>query len=291
MGLPLDTNLGVFISEEIEADVQTTDRHGFQIGQQLDFAETFLLSYGFRYEKTRTIRTDPTRSGGEEERLSLAPLNVTLSRDTRDNFIDATSGWFTSHALDYATPKLGSESAFLRYFGQTFRYFPLSAPRPVPLSGGRQLKPRFVYAVGARIGLIAGFEGGSVTDPVNGASLVPLSEKFFSGGGTTVRGFRQDTLGPVDANGNPEGGDAVITVNNEIRFPVFNILEGVAFLDAGNVYPRIDAIDLGDLRTSGGFGLRLRTPYFLLRADYGLKLDRREGESEGAFFFSIGQAF
>jgi outer membrane protein insertion porin family len=38
-------------------------------------------------------------------------------------------------------------------------------------------------------------------------------------------------------------------------------------------------------------GLRLRTPYFMLRFDYGFKLDRQRGESRGAFFFSIGQAF
>jgi outer membrane protein insertion porin family len=48
---------------------------------------------------------------------------------------------------------------------------------------------------------------------------------------------------------------------------------------------------LRDLRKSAGTGLRVRTPYLLLRLDYGFKLDRRLGESRGAFFFSIGQAF
>jgi outer membrane translocation and assembly module TamA len=48
---------------------------------------------------------------------------------------------------------------------------------------------------------------------------------------------------------------------------------------------------LSDVRKVGGFGLRIRTPYFLLRADYGMKLDRKPREPLGKFFFSIGQAF
>ncbi|MBL8217373.1 MAG: BamA/TamA family outer membrane protein, partial [Bryobacterales bacterium] len=81
-------------------------------------------------------------------------------------------------------------------------------------------------------------------------------------------------------------------LNEELRFPLFGKrLDGVAFLDVGNVYPTVGAFSLSDLRKTGGFGLRLRTPWFLLRLDYGLKLDRRPGESAGRLFFSIGQAF
>ena len=47
----------------------------------------------------------------------------------------------------------------------------------------------------------------------------------------------------------------------------------------------------GDLRNTAGVGLRVRTPWFLLRLDYGVKLDRRPDESRGRLFFSIGQAF
>jgi outer membrane protein assembly factor BamA len=62
-------------------------------------------------------------------------------------------------------------------------------------------------------------------------------------------------------------------------------------VDLGNVYDSVSNFDPFDLRKSAGFGLRMRTPYFMLRADYGFKLDRKPGESRGAFFFSIGQAF
>jgi outer membrane protein assembly factor BamA len=57
------------------------------------------------------------------------------------------------------------------------------------------------------------------------------------------------------------------------------------------VYAKAGDFSPFDVRKAGGLGLRVQTPYFLLRADYGFKLDRRPGEGAGAFFFSIGQAF
>jgi outer membrane protein insertion porin family len=83
----------------------------------------------------------------------------------------------------------------------------------------------------------------------------------------------------------------MFVLNNELRFPLFSIIDGAGFSDIGNVFPRVSDFSLGDLRYSAGAGLRVRTPWFLIRLDYGLKLDRRPEESRGRFFFSIGQAF
>ena len=80
-------------------------------------------------------------------------------------------------------------------------------------------------------------------------------------------------------------------MNNELRFPVRWIFDGVTFLDVGNVYDKAGDFDLTNLRKSAGVGIRVRTPFFLIRVDYGVKLDRRPDESAGQFFFSIGQAF
>jgi outer membrane protein assembly factor BamA len=141
-------------------------------------------------------------------------------------------------------------------------------------------RSRWVYATGARVGLSRGL----------GGQIIPDAEKFFAGGGTTVRGFAEDELGGADSLG-PIGGNAVFVLNNELRFPLHWIFDGVTFLDIGNVYGRVRDFDITDMRKSAGFGLRVRTPFFLIRADYGFKLDRRQGESAGQFFFSIGQAF
>jgi outer membrane protein insertion porin family len=125
---------------------------------------------------------------------------------------------------------------------------------------------------------------------LGGQDLV-RSERFFAGGGTTMRGFQQNTLGPVDFLGDVAGGNAVALINQELRFPAYSIFDGVGFVDLGNVFAKASDFSLANLRRTAGMGLRIRTPYFLLRFDYGFKLDRRPGESRGAFFFSIGQAF
>ena len=107
-----------------------------------------------------------------------------------------------------------------------------------------------------------------------------------------MRGFEQDMLGPVSTmTGRPTGGEAMILSNNEIRFPIVSVFQGVTFLDIGNVYRTLSDFDF-TLRKSAGIGLRIKVKYVPIRFDYGWKLDTlRPGESAGAFFFSIGQAF
>ncbi|MBI3281514.1 MAG: BamA/TamA family outer membrane protein, partial [Acidobacteria bacterium] len=174
---------------------------------------------------------------------------------------------------------LGSQVRFLKYFGQFFKYFPLQEPR-IELFTNEVHRPRLVYATGVRMGLARGF----------GGQELPLAERFFAGGSTTVRGFEQNSIGPLLGR-EPLGGQAMLVLNNELRFPVVSIFDGVGFVDIGNVYPTVSDLSLGELRKSAGLGVRVRTPWFLLRLDYGFKLDRRPEESRGRFFFSIGQAF
>ncbi len=117
------------------------------------------------------------------------------------------------------------------------------------------------------------------------------SERFFAGGGTTLRGFKQNGVGPKDDIGVPAGGEAVFLVNNEVRFPLFSIFDGVGFVDLGNVYATISDFNPFSIRKAAGFGIRVRTGFLLLRLDLGVKLDRKPGESLTGLFFSIGQAF
>jgi outer membrane protein assembly complex protein YaeT len=266
-----------------------TDRTGFSVQQEFNIRSGWLVNYGYRFERTHTFDEEPDPDCPLplddpfcrfDDSFNIAPLTSSASVDRRDDPLDATRGMFTSHSLEFATASLGSDLRFLRYFGQFYRYVPLVRPASVPGETAPR-RPRFVYAGALRLGLGRGFGGQGLT----------VSERFFAGGGTTIRGFEQDTVGPVDFQGDPEGGEALFVLNNELRFPLISIFDGVAFLDLGNVYPRVRDLNPFEVRKAAGLGLRVRTPYFLLRMDYGHKLDRREGESSGEFFFSIGQAF
>jgi outer membrane translocation and assembly module TamA len=138
-------------------------------------------------------------------------------------------------------------------------------------------------------------EGQPVTETLED---LPASERFFAGGDTTIRGFALDTAGApntISSTGFPRGGNALLLMNGELRFPVWKDFGAVLFVDGGNVFDRTTELDLGELRGSSGFGLRYGSPIGPIRFDVGFKMDRRTIagtlESGRGFHFSIGQAF
>jgi len=263
---------------ESEIDHFITDRVGFTPTLEYRLNRNSILTFGYRFERVRTFQKVPDPLFPFDVPLRIAPLTASFTRDTRDDPLDASRGRFTSHAFEWASARLGSQVRFIKYFGQYFAYLPLGEASTVPWVGAT--RNRLVAAFGARLGLAKGFD----------REVIP-SERFFAGGGTTVRGFDQDLLGPLDPLGAPTGGEAMLILNSELRFPLYGFVDGVAFVDAGNVYRRLDDFKPTELRASSGFGLRIRTPYVVVRLDYGLKLSPRSDERRGQFFFSIGQAF
>ncbi|MGB9720038.1 MAG: outer membrane protein assembly factor BamA [bacterium] len=129
-----------------------------------------------------------------------------------------------------------------------------------------------------------------IVQPVSPSSDVPVYKRFYCGGTTSVRGYDDWTIGPRDSNGNPIGGRVLFETSVEFRFPLYKILGGVFFIDAGNVWKEVDEIDW-QLRWSIGTGMRLRTPLGSLRLDYGMKVKPSSDESTGALHFAIGEAF
>ena len=277
----LSTTFATYFTRQTEYHQSTpTEKLGVSIQQDIQLRSRLVLSYGYRFERQRGFIPDPAAPDIPESVVSVAPATITISRDTRDSFLDATRGSFVSHGFELAPRFLGSDYPYVRYYLQYFKYFALTRPRPVPF-GEQAKRSRLIFASGFRAGVQKGFnETGAV-----------LTDRFYAGGGTTVRGFKQDELGPKLASGEPAGGNAVLVLNQELRYPLFWIFDAVTFVDFGNVFPRVSDFRIRDLRSAGGFGLRLRNPFVVLRFDYGFKFNRRPGETMGAFFFSIGQAF
>jgi outer membrane protein assembly complex protein YaeT len=277
-GIRLRSSATGYVQRQYQQDF-ITDRIGFSLFQEKKLGRDFLLTYGYTYERTHTFDRNPQDVLLPfDVSVPIARLTATMTRDSRDDLLDATRGEFNSHAVEYAPELLGSDVRFVKYLGQYFRYVPIGRARRTV--AGKAERPGLLYAGAMRVGLAKGF----------GQEIV-RSERFFAGGGTTVRGFEQDQIGPQLADVGPLGGEALFIFNNELRFPIFSIFHGVGFLDIGNVYPRVSDFNPFDVRKSAGFGLRVRTPFFLLRFDFGFKLDRKPDESLGEFFFSIGQAF
>ncbi|MCC6383414.1 MAG: outer membrane protein assembly factor, partial [Dehalococcoidia bacterium] len=224
--------------------------------------------------------------------VRLSTLSAVIVRDTRNDPLDPDSGHVLNFEGDVSAIAIGSEVGFVKGFAQGFIY------KRVPGTNG------VVLAGGARLGLATGF-GVRVETDETGAPLtqavrdLPASERFYAGGSTTVRGYALDRLGDdatIDSDGFPQGGNALIILNAEIRFPVWRSFGGVAFFDSGNVFARATDVDLSRIEGSAGAGLRYRSPIGPIRLDLGVKLDPRafgDGTRERRWeiHISLGQAF
>jgi outer membrane protein assembly factor BamA len=159
-------------------------------------------------------------------------------------------------------------------------------PEPKPGNPDR----RTLLAFGARAGIIHSLTGES------GIDSIPIDERFFNGGSTTVRSFSERDLGPHN-NGYPIGGEFFTVFNVEYTFPIYGELQGAVFIDAGNLLPSSENLFEGssagfdDMRYAIGAGLRYKLPIGPIRLDYGYNPDQREDEDVGAFHFSFGFAF
>jgi outer membrane protein assembly complex protein YaeT len=128
-------------------------------------------------------------------------------------------------------------------------------------------------------------------EPYGDSKSIPGNVRFFAGGAGSVRGFANNRLGPLDADGNPIGGNSLLEGSVEWRFRITRDWGGVVFVDFGNVFAPALTYSLPDLRYTGGVGVRYFTPVGPLRLDVAFVLDRMEGDQTAPLYFSIGQAF
>ena len=262
-------------------------RRGFsaEVGRRISAALSLSGSYQIQETELFDVVIEDEDEQAIVDRLFpqvlLSSFSGSVVHDRRDDQLNPAFGQYFSASGQLADRRIGSKVGFLKtYFtGQLFR--PVPGPR------------RIVFASSARLGMAVGF----VRD---GERLeLPASERFFAGGDTTVRGFALDQLGTpdvIDANGFPVGGDALVIFNGELRVPLVRSLGVVGFIDSGNVFKRTTDIDLGQLRSAAGFGVRFQSPIGPIRVDLGFKIDRRDitpGRREplNAWHISLGQAF
>ena len=216
--------------------------------------------------------------------VRLSKFSASAFRDTRSDALDPDRGALLTVDNDLAARAIGSEVGFAQTFIGAFTFHRLPWQR------------RTVLALAGRVGLAQGFPR-TVNDDV--VEDLPASERFFAGGDTTVRGFSLDRLGTeetITASGFPRGGNGVVVLNAELRINVWRGFGAVGFVDAGNIYPRVGDIDLTELRSAAGFGLRYRSPVGPIRIDLGFNLDPRELvpgrlERRSVLHVSLGQAF
>lgn len=234
--------------------------------QRFNPRSNMAVSYSYRFLRTHAFELDPSDTDTPFDlRVHVARLTSTFAWDTRDDPFNARNGWLQSSGFEWAVPSLGSDLRFLKLILQQF-YFKSVGD--------------VVLASAVRVGTAWGFE----------APLL-FSERYFVGGGTSLRGFAENGVGRVDFLNEPVGGASSLILNQELRFPLYKWVRGVGFVDAGNIFPRAGDLSLNGLEYGAGLGLRIDTPFGLARIDYGMPLTSRSREPFGRWYFSLGQAF
>jgi outer membrane protein insertion porin family len=287
-----------FASQRVEGSVQ--------LAQSLSKATTLLYRLTYRDVKVANLVIDPNLIPLLSRPVRIGIPSFTYIRDTRDDPVDSHKGNYMVVDSGVASHVLGSQTNFARFLVQHAEYYAFG------------YKGRFVLAHSVRLGIEQPWGGPS--------AIVPLPERFFAGGGNSLRGFAINEAGPRDPEtGFQVGGEAMFVNNLELRLPpvplpfIGKSLSPVIFHDMGNVFASASDLFPSLFRWSErtecssttcnfnytshgvGGGIRYRTPIGPVRFDVGYNLNppvfpignqnRSEVLHRVNFFFSIGQTF
>lgn len=209
-------------------------------GSTSDEYTNFIQSHGEQF----------TRGGFEGSRMDSAEINLGWIRDTRNRALFADRGSRSMLELDVAVPELD-----LQYWVAS-----ISQESFLPLGDGYILKMDGEVSYGEPYG--------------DNTFELPPFKQVFSGGPSSVRGFDNARLGPVDSNGRPYGGALKFNIQNELILPNYfaddenprpTRYRFFLFADMGYVWRDIDMFDTSDLRYSAGIGASWMTPMGMLR--------------------------
>lgn len=267
----------------------------FELSRKISKYEEAALSFAVRHVKITDDEIKPEFLVGPTTNYLVNTIGLTHTLDFRESPYVNPRGFLINNTVDLASSALGSDIEYVRSTMRVGYYLPFG-PKPLTpgvvedKSTGSPLQRWFrqsSIAFGARAGIIH-----SLTTSGSGeATAIPIDERFFIGGATTVRSFGERDLGPHDNHGHPVGGEFYTVFNVEYTFPIFGELQGAVFFDAGNLLPTSEDVGLSDMRYAIGAGLRYKLPVGPIRLDYGVNPDPRPFEDFGAFHFSFGFAF
>lgn len=204
----------------------------------------------------------------DEKLFGLISTPGSLTYDNRNSSLNPRKGWFLTGGVTPYFDILGESDPFLKLETGARTYFDFGTDSDI------------VLALRGRVGSIVG----------TGTFNIPASERFYAGGGGSVRGFGYQEVGPVEED-EPVGGRSLVIGSAETRFKITGDFGGAVFVDAGSV-SKSATPDFQDFSVGAGAGIRYYTGFGPLRFDVAVPLNRKgDLERNYQFYVSIGQAF
>jgi len=249
-------------------------RKGGRLRFEKRFTDTFRAGVSYNFETITISDISPDASSElfkEEGENDISKLGFSLTWDKRDNVFSPQRGFIFSNSLEIAGGAFGGDKDFLKFYSSFSKYFPLFR--------GSVLECRL------RAGLAKEY---------GDSQEVPIYERFFAGGASTIRGYQERKVGPIDpVSEDPVGGESLFIANIEYTYPLGDYFKLACFFDTGKVWKDYSDFLSGNLMSSVGIGLRVKTPLGPVSVDYGYPLDLEPGEDKktGRFHFNISRGF
>lgn len=273
-GIPLRLDISGYWREVLYEN-WNEQRLGFTVSlTKRIFDEFTSVSAGYTFEQVRVVdmkkKMGPIFQDAKGSDL-VGRVFLSLNRDTRNSATNPTSGYDVGAFTYLTTRGLGATNDYYKFELRGINYFPF-------------LHDWFVLTTGAKIGTMGTFTG----------DRVPLYDRYFLGGGDSVRGFPYRSIGPVDNNEDNYGGEFMYLFTAELSHPIYKVLRGAFFCDVGDAtsghFGPINSPNVGV-----GYGLRIMVPGI----DMPIRLDlaypivcNQEGVSKRLrFHFNMGFSF
>ena len=241
------------------------------LARRLSLYSNIAVQYKYQELRQRILLMQEPESSKQvapkERHTTVSSLGLSFHRDDREPFLNPRSGWLNEFAVEYAGGFIGGKTSFFKLTGDNRFYSRID---------------NMVLVNALRLGYARGLRSNREREIIS-------FERFRAGGSTTVRGYRDRSLGPLDDElSNTYRGDVLFIYNIELRFPLYKLLGGALFFDTGNVWDNLAAINTDPLHSAVGVGVRVDTPLGPLRFDYGFPL---VGDESPQFNLGLGQAF
>jgi translocation and assembly module TamA len=253
-----------FNASALKEYLDAYDRTAYLAGTTLSrkLSSELTVSVGLDGEQAHILQEEIGRD------YTLAQVPLTLTFDTTHEPFNPVHGFRATLSVT-PTQSFSSPSA-------TFVIAQASGSAYLDLFGNG----RSVLAVR---GLVGGVEGAATF-------AIPPDQRFYAGGGGTVRGFRYQSIGPQFADAKPMGGTSVDVGSVELRQRFGATYGAVAFVDAGQVGANGVPFD-GNIEIGAGVGARYYTSFGPIRVDFAVPVTRLSGGDAFEVYLGIGQAF
>ncbi len=249
-----------------------------------ELTDTIRISLMYKLENVKVYNVSYGASIYVQEqqgKATTSAISVVPSIDTRDDYFNPRRGNQSSILIQNAGGILGGDNYFLKVLGSTSWFFPM----PLNMTLNLRAQAGVATAFGSKVSVLDN------TGVLQYRDRLPIYEKFFVGGITTVRGFEYGMAGPKDVLNEAIGAKKMVVFNTELIFPLAREigLRGAVFFDVGKGFDNWSK--MFPLRVGAGPGIRWFSPFGPIHIDIGFNLNTKKHEKGHVIDFTGGTVY